>query len=213
MRVTVFGRKLVVHIRIVTVVALILSLGTAAQAQSKSDKPLLWYHPDTKMTAAERGDAGELKELHRICVSIAPGTTSAAFRRRLDQQLFQELTQYLGLEIVKNPDVAELAILIRIIPAAPLLQSRPMAGGPNGNGPNGGVATSMAVPSTNESYVSPINEVDFYVLTRGSKRDGGAYAPRVIIQRHYNEAEPATSGAVLDLAVLIKKLKSLRGEK
>jgi len=202
MRITVIGRKRVVHIA--TIVALILSLGIAAQAQPKSDKPLLWYHPDSKMTAAERGEARELKDLHRICVSIAPGTSSDAFRRRLEQQVFQELTRYSGLEIVKNPDEAELAILIRIIPWKPLVESRPMSGGGS---------TSMAVPSSNETYASPMNDVGFYVLTRGSKRDGGGYAPRVIIQQHHNEAEPTTSAAVLDLAALIKKLKSLRGEK
>ena len=212
MSLKVLSRKLAADVRIISV-GLSLLLSTVVQAQSKSDKPLLWYHPDSRMTAAERGDVGEIKELHRVCVSIAPGTTSNAFRRRLEQQLFQELTGYAGLEIVKNPDVAELAILIRIIPGEPLVPSRPMAGGPAGNGPNGGVATSVAVPSTNESYASPINIVDFYVLTRGSKRDGGAYAPRVIFQRHHNEGEPTTSGAVLDLAALIKKLKSLRGEK
>ena len=201
MRITVNGRKRVVHIAMV--VALIFSLDIAAQAQAKSDKPLLWYHPDSKMTAAERGDVKELKEMHRVCISIAPGTTSVAFRRRLEQQLFRELTDYPGLEIVKDPDLAELAILIRIIPEAPLVQSRPMAGSPS---------SSMALPSANETYASPTNDVGFYVLIRGSKSDSGAYAPRVVIQQHHNEAEPATSGAVLDLAALIKKLKRLRGE-
>jgi hypothetical protein len=198
MRITVIGRKRVVHIATV-----VLSLGIAAQAQSKSDKPLLWYHPDSKMTAAERGDVKELKDLRRICVSIAPGTTSVAFRRRLEQQVFRELTDYPGLEIVKDPDLAELAILIRIVPDAPLVQSRPMAGSGSPN---------MALPSTNETYASPTNDVGFYVLTRGGKRDSGGYAPRVIIQLHHNAAEPATSAAVLDLATLIKKLKRLRGE-
>ena len=181
--------------RFIGVAGLIFSLAALAQAQSRSDKPLLWYHPDTKMTAAERGDVAELKDLHRICVSIAPGLTSEGFRSRLQRQIFEELTQYQGLEIVKNPDQADLAILIRIIPAAPLAERRPGA------------------PATSESYVSPINDVDFYVLTRGSKREGGAYAPRVIVHRHHDEAEPTTSGAVLDLGNLITKLKSLRGEK
>lgn len=205
MRITVVGRKPIVRIRFVIGVGLILLLCTAAQAhaQSKSDKPLLWYHPDIRMTAAERGDVKELKEMHRVCVSIAPGQASVAFRRRLEQQLFRELTDYPGLEIVKDPDLAELAILIRIIPEAPLVQSRPMAGSASPN---------MALPSTNETYASPTNDVGFYVLTRGGKRDSGGYAPRVIIQQHHNEAEPATSGAVLDLAALIKRLKRLRGE-
>jgi len=191
----IFACKPAVYIRIATIAGLILSLAALAQAQPKSDKPLLWYHPDTKMTAAERGDVAELRDLQRICVSIAPGLTSEAFRSRLQRQIFEELTQYHGLEIVKNPDLADLAILIRIIPAAPLAERRPGA------------------PATSESYVSPINDVDFYVLTRGSRREGGAYASRVIIHRHHDEAEPTTSGAVLDLGNLITKLKSLRGEK
>ena len=195
MTVKYFACKSAVHMRISSVAGLIFLLSALAQAQAKPDKPLLWYHPDSKMTAAERGDVEELKGLHRICVSIAPGLTSEGFRSRLQRQIFEELKQYPGLEIVKNPDLAELAILIRIIPAAPLAERRPGA------------------PATSESYVSPINDVDFYVLTRGSKRDGGAYAPRVIVHRHHNEAEPTTSGAVLDLGNLITRLKSLRGEK
>src|SRR2546423_15062354 len=76
MTVKFFACKPAVYMRTSSVAGLIFLLAALAQAQSKPDKPLLWYHPDTKMTAAERGDVEELKGLHRICVSIAPGLTS-----------------------------------------------------------------------------------------------------------------------------------------
>jgi hypothetical protein len=177
------------------VAALVLMFVTSSQAQRKSDAPALWYHPEG---VVERGDVAELKDVHRVYVSISPGQASNVYVVRLQQQMLKQLKEYPGLSIVKDPNAAELAIYIRIRPSSsPAFDS----------------GRSRPLYSSQETNVSITNEVDFFVVTRGAKRGEGNYMSRVLIQKHHTETEYVTPATSLDVDSMIKKMKTLRGEK
>lgn len=193
MRVTTSHRRPLVYDHAIAAMAFVFLLTVVAQAQRTQP---LWYYPGINMSGAESGDFSELKDKRRVYVSFFHGSTPAAYQRTLEQQVFQELKQYEGLEVVNSPGMAELAIHISVTgiysPAVARMPSMPATEGPE-----------------------PVkrHDITFYVLTRGMKRGEGVSNPRVIVRRQRMETESSSSVVVLEVSSLIEGLKRLRGEK
>ena len=177
--------------RMLTVLVFVLLLAVLAQAQ-RTTSP--WYYPGINMTRTERGDFQELKDKHRVFVSFFHGSTPTAYQRTLEQQVFQQLKQYDGLEKVDRPDLADLAIHISVTPIY-------------------SPAVERMVRATEGPSPVRRNDITFYVLTRGTKHGEGIYDPRLIIRREHMETESNTSALVLELGSFIDRLKRLRAEK
>lgn len=179
--------------RIFTVMVFVFLLAVLAQAQRPTS---LWYYPAVNATGTERGDFNELKNKHRVFVSFFHGSTPTAYQRTLEQQVFEQLRQYPGLEKVNSPALAELAIHISVRPVySPAVKRMPHI--PETEGP------------------APVQRLDitFYVLTRGIKRDEDIYNPRVVLRREHMETESNTSAVISEVSSFIGRLKKLRAEK
>ena len=196
MRVTSSNRRTLIFGRAVASAAFASLLAVAAAAQAGPDPSHAWYFPLTNMDGAERGAFGELKDRRRVYVSFFHGSAPAASRRSLEQQVFQQLRRYGGIEVVDSPGAAELAIHIGV--------SRvysPASGRVSGT-PGAGARAPVAQ-----------NDVTFYVLTRGAERGGGDYSPRVIVERKLMGTEDGTPFVAQEVSSFVGRLKRLRGEK
>jgi hypothetical protein len=176
--------------QIFTVLVFVLLLAVLAPAQRPTS---LWYYPAVNATGTERGDFNELKNKHRVFVSFFHGSTPTAYQRILEQQVFEQLRQYPGLERVNSPALAELAIHIRVTP----INSKAVERMPATEGP------------------APVKRYDttFYVLTKGMKHGEDIYNPRLIVRRQHMEGESSTTAVLLEVSSFIERLKRLQAEK
>ena len=109
------GRGSILSLRnykIVSVCSLAIIVLAGVAAAGQKSKPTLWYYP-WSAEGHETGKLSDIKDKRKVYVSLFIGSFSQDPQRISDQQrLLNLLTRDSGLELVKRPEEAELAIYI-----------------------------------------------------------------------------------------------------
>ena len=109
-----FGKDFTLSLRgykIVSICLLALMLLAGVAAGQKKSRPTLWYYP---AGGYENGKISELKDRHKVYISLFTGGFFPYGPQRISyqQRILNLLSSYKGLEVVKNPEEAELAVHI-----------------------------------------------------------------------------------------------------
>jgi hypothetical protein len=95
----------------VSVCMLILSFMSGAVVEAQKSRSTNWYYPGSE--GYEKGKISELKDKHRVYVSFFwQGLPRDPRKTSYRQRILHLLSSYEGLEVVKSPEEAELAVYI-----------------------------------------------------------------------------------------------------
>lgn len=101
--------------RLASVMIVGLSMANVALAQRTTIKSLNWFYPSaSSRDVNEKGDINELKDKHRVVVSLFAfaDLDTNVLRAGLEQQVKHDLKKYSGFEIVSDSKEADFAIRI-----------------------------------------------------------------------------------------------------
>ena len=110
-----FGRDSMLPLRsykVVSVCLLILIVAAGVIAVPQKTKSPSWYYPGGR--DYEKGKLSELKDKHRVYAAFFfwSGLPNDPRRTAYQQRILKLLSSYNGLQLVENPEEAELAVYI-----------------------------------------------------------------------------------------------------